>query len=148
MTFFLSQINPSVQPFNNSRPMLRHCLILLLLLPYLLGLGAGLVGRPEPAGPTAAHPYVHSAECQHRNYLRLDCFDTCNGDQQAVQAQHKAEKSAQLLAAGKSIDLHCLLETPRISRVRITTICAYQRPSEPGVLVGIPAGIDQPPRQG
>lgn len=128
--------------------MLRHCLILLLLLPYLVGLGAGLVGRPEPAGPTAAHPYVHSTECQHRNYLRLDCFDTCNGDQQAVQAQHKAEKSAQLLAAGKSIDLHCLTETPHICCVRITPIFVYQRPSEPGLLVGIPAGIYQPPRQG
>lgn len=128
--------------------MFRHCLILLLLLPYLAGLGAGLVGRPEPVGPTAAHPYVHSTECQHRNYLRLDCFDTCNGDQQAVQAQHKAEKSAQLLAAGKSIDLHCLTETPRIALVRTNQFIAYQRPSEPDLLVGIPAGIDQPPRQG
>ncbi|AHJ99160.1 hypothetical protein [Hymenobacter swuensis] len=128
--------------------MLRHCLILLLLLPYLAGLGAGLVGRPEPVGPTAAHPYVHSAECQHRNYLRLDCFDTCNGDQQAVQAQHKAEKSPQLLAAGKSIDLHCLAETPRISLVRLKPYVAYQRPAEPRVQPGILEYIGQPPRQG
>lgn len=128
--------------------MLRHCLLLLLLLPYLAGLGAGLVGRPEPVGPTAAHPYVHSAECQHRNYLRLDCFDTCNGDQQAVQAQHKAEKSAQLLAAGKRIDLHCLAETSRIGLVRLKPAVAYQQPAEPQVLPGIREYIDQPPRQG
>lgn len=128
--------------------MLRHCLILLLLLPYLAGLGAGLVGRPEPVGPTAAHPYVHSAECQHQNYLRLDCFDTCNGDQQAVQAQHKAEKSAQLLAAGKSIDLHCLVEMPCIGLVRLKPAVAYQQPAEPRVLPGIRKYIDQPPRQG
>lgn len=128
--------------------MLRRCLILLLLLPYLMGLGAGLVGRPEPVGPTAAHPYVHSAECQHRNYLRLDCFDTCNGDQQAVQAQHKAEKSAQLLAAGKSIDLHCLTETPRIGLMRLKAGTTYQQPAEPRVLPGSRQYLDQPPRQG
>jgi len=128
--------------------MLRHCLILLLLLPYLVGLGAGLVGRPEPVGPTAAHPYVHSAECQHQNYLRLDCFDTCNGDQQAVQAQHKTEKSAQLLAAGKSIDLHFLTETPRIGYLRLKPAVAYQQPAELQVLPGIRKYIDQPPRQG
>ena len=128
--------------------MLRHCLLLLLLLPYLAGLGAGLVGRPEPVGPTAAHPYVHSAECQHRNYLRLDCFDTCNGDQQAVQAQHKAEKSAQLPAAGKSIDLHCLAETPHIGLVRLKPDVAYQQPAEPQVQPGSRKYIDQPPRQG
>jgi hypothetical protein len=25
--------------------------------------------------------YVHSLSCQLKNYLRLDCFDACNGEQ-------------------------------------------------------------------
>lgn len=128
--------------------MLRHCLTLLLLLPYLLGLGAGLVGRPEPAGPSAAHPYVHSAECQRHNYLRLDCFDTCNGDQQAVQAQHKTEKTAQLLAAAKSIDLHCLAETPSVRIARTRPVVTYRLPLASHLVAGVRCLVDQPPRQG
>ncbi|MET4105352.1 hypothetical protein [Hymenobacter sp. UYP22] len=128
--------------------MLRHCLILLLLLPYLLGLGAGLVGRPEPVGPSAAHPYMHSAECQRHNYLRLDCFDTCNGNQQAVQAQHKTEKTAQLLAAAKSIDLHCLTEMPLLRVVYIRQLVTYRLLPAFQLVAGIRGQVDQPPRQG
>ncbi|RZK98368.1 MAG: hypothetical protein EOO62_26610, partial [Hymenobacter sp.] len=60
----------------------RLLLTWLLLLNYLLVVGAGLVASrpPEPLF-TAAHPYVHSAACQQHNYLRLDCFEHCNGDQ-------------------------------------------------------------------
>jgi len=32
------------------------------------------------------------------NYLRLDCFDTCNGDQQAVQARSTHETPNHLLS--------------------------------------------------
>ncbi|MCA8831685.1 hypothetical protein [Hymenobacter pini] len=127
--------------------MLRHCLVLLLLLPYLLGLSAGLVGRPEPAGPTAAHPYVHSAECQRQNYLRLDCFDTCNGDQHAVQAQHKTGTTAQLLASFQSIDLHCLPELPGLPLLRVRIISSYRPLPAPQLLAGLATGIYQPPRQ-
>ncbi|RSK51223.1 hypothetical protein [Hymenobacter rigui] len=127
--------------------MLRHCLILLLLLPYLLGLSAGLVGRPEPAGPTAAHPYVHSAECQRQNYLRLDCFDTCNGDQHAVQAQHKAGTAAQLLASFQSIDLHCLPDLPGLQLLRVRYTASYRLLSAPHVLAGAGRSIYQPPQE-
>ncbi|MFD2787795.1 hypothetical protein [Hymenobacter rubripertinctus] len=128
--------------------MLRHLLLLLLLLPYLGGLGAGLVGRPEPAGPTAAHPYVHSAACQHENYLRLDCFGTCNGDQSAVQAQPKHCTPAQLLASFKSIDLHCLPEPHRLQTVRFRQFLVYQLAATPAVPAGIRPVPKQPPRRG
>lgn len=128
--------------------MLRYLLLLLLLLPYLGGIGAGLVGRPEAAGPTAAHPYVHSAACQHENYLRLDCFDTCNGDQSAVEAQTKNTTPAQLLASAKSIDLHCLSEMPRLQAVRFRQFVVYQPAAEPAVPAGIRLIPEQPPRRG
>lgn len=128
--------------------MLRYCLVLLLLLPYLLGVGAGAVGRPEPTGPSAAHPYVHSAACQHQNYLRLDCFDTCNGDQTAVQAQRHHPTAAQLLTAFKGIDLHCLpallLPLPgKPSRA----FAAYQPATAASIRPGITTAIYQPPRR-
>ncbi len=128
--------------------MLRHLLLLLLLLPYLGGLGAGLVGRPEPTGPTAAHPYAHSAACQHENYLRLDCFDTCNGDQSAVQAQSKRSPVAQLLASFKSIDVHCLPEIPRLQARQFRQYVAYHAASEPLVPAGIRLVPQRPPRRG
>ncbi|OWP64819.1 hypothetical protein CDA63_00195 [Hymenobacter amundsenii] len=128
--------------------MLRHLLLLLLLLPYLGGLGAGLVGRPEPVGPSAAHPYVHSAACQHENYLRLDCFDTCNGDQSAVQAQPEHSTPAQLLASFKSIDLHCLPEVPRLQARHFPHYFTYHPAAAPRVPVGIRPVVKQPPRRG
>ncbi|MBT2558928.1 hypothetical protein J7E24_14130 [Hymenobacter sp. ISL-91] len=128
--------------------MLRHLLLLLLLLPYLGGIGAGLVGRPEAPGPTAAHPYVHSAACQHENYLRLDCFDTCNGNQSAVEAQTKRTTPAQLLASAKSIDLHCLPETPCLQAAWFGQLVGYQPATEPAIAAGNRPIPEQPPRRG
>lgn len=60
---------------------MRSHLVLLLLLNYLTVVLAGSwTALREPAS-TEAHPYVHSVECQRQNYLRLDCFDDCNGQQ-------------------------------------------------------------------
>ncbi len=128
--------------------MLRHLLLLLLLLPYLGGLGAGLVGRPEPTGPTAAHPYMHSAACQHENYLRLDCFDTCNGDQSAVQAQPQKSTPAQLLASFKSIDVHYLPELPRLQARQFRQYIAYHAAPEPLMPTGTRLVPERPPRCG
>lgn len=128
--------------------MVRFCLLLLLLLPYLAGVGAGVVGRPEPVGPTARHPYVHSLECQHRNYLRLDCFDTCNGDQSAVEAQDDSRDLAHVLAVFKSIDLHCLpaivqVVAPAFGRVSLR----YGRAAHPALACGVRPSWYQPPRR-
>ena len=128
--------------------MLRHLLLLLLLLPYLGGLGAGLVGRPEPMGPTAAHPYVHNTACQHENYLRLDCFDTCNGDQSAVQAQPKKSTPAQLLASFKSIDVHCLPEVSRLQAQQFRQYVTYHAAPEPLMPARLRLVPTRPPRRG
>ncbi|OGX92156.1 hypothetical protein BEN49_03755 [Hymenobacter coccineus] len=74
---------------------------------YLLVVGAGLVAsRPEVPRFSAAHPYVHSLECQQRNYLRLDCFERCNGAQ-AAQAKLPAGSGLHFLAQLRGLDVHC-----------------------------------------
>jgi hypothetical protein len=61
---------------------MRPPLALLLVLHYLLGvLGGAWATVTRAPAPSAAHPYVHAAVCQTHNYLRLDCFDSCNGEQ-------------------------------------------------------------------
>ncbi len=64
---------------------MRSPLALLLVFHYLLTvvLGGVWAMQARDEAPTAAHPYVHSVLCQTHNYLRLDCFDSCNGEQSA-----------------------------------------------------------------
>ncbi len=90
--------------------MLRALLAVLLLANYLLVVGAGLVAnRPEVPRFSAAHPYVHSPECQQRNYLHLDCFEQCNGDQAAVRVKWPEGTGLHFLAQLKGLDVHCAL---------------------------------------
>ena len=91
--------------------MLRSYLVLLLLVHYLLVVGAGLVGRPEPVRQHAAD-YVHSADCQRQHYLQLDCFDHCNGEQYATSKPGQHRSWPQLLSSLKGLDLHCHLSAP------------------------------------
>lgn len=87
--------------------MLRSLLIWLLLLNYLLVVGAGLVVSRPPEPPfSAAHPYVHSPDCQQHNYLRLDCFERCNGDQRAVHRPVPTGTGLHYLAQLKGLDVH------------------------------------------
>jgi hypothetical protein len=52
-----------------------------------------------------SHNYVHSLTCQLKNYLRLDCFDACNGEQQMHQyASHPDQKL--FIVSSLSLDLH------------------------------------------
>lgn len=91
--------------------MLRPLLTWLLLLNYLLVVGAGLlVSRPSEPLLTAAHPYVHSKECQQHNYLRLDCFERCNGGQHEVKAKLPIGTGLHYLAQLKGLDVHCAIE--------------------------------------
>ncbi len=85
----------------------RSPLTLLLLLNYLLVVGAGLVARPARMidRPFA---YVHSPDCQLTHTLRAGCFDDCNGTQYTVEKHGERPPLHQLLASFKSIDLHCL----------------------------------------
>jgi len=87
--------------------MLRPLLTWLLLLNYLLVVGAGLVvSRPPEPLFSAAHPYAHSAACQQHNYLRLDCFERCNGDQRAVHQPVPTGTGLHYLAQLKGLDVH------------------------------------------
>jgi len=88
--------------------MLRPLLTWLLLLNYLLVVGAGLlVSRPPEPLFSPAHPYVHSKDCQQHNYLRLDCFERCNGDQHEVRRHVPIGTGLHYLAQLKGLDVHC-----------------------------------------
>jgi hypothetical protein len=52
------------------------------------------VSAPEKA-------YVHASDCQKTNYLKVDCFDSCNGIQPGTVSKtkhhHKAHESLQVM---------------------------------------------------
>ena len=128
--------------------MLRTALIWLLLLNYLLVVGAGLVGRPEPA-PQRATAYVHSADCQQEHYLQIDCFDHCNGEQYATRKPGASETPLHFLSTLKGMDVHCL------TTAELTPVLAFfyvAKPQVPRLRPAAPAGFGQqlyaPPRHG
>ena len=90
-------------------PVARSCLVLLLLLHYLLVVGAGLVERPARV-IDRPFDYVHSPDCQLRHTLRLACFDDCNGVQYTVKKHGERLPLTQLLTTFKGLDSHCLPE--------------------------------------
>ena len=125
----------------------RSLLILLLLFHYLLVVGTGMIGRPAQA-ITRPFPYVHSADCQTRNALKIGCFDDCNG------VQYQASKGSpvpvqQLLTSLKGLDLHCL-PTGQVGFTQPVLICAALRLAtlEVAVQSGHRSPIDAPPRRG
>jgi hypothetical protein len=129
--------------------MFRLLLTWLLLLNYLLVVGAGLlVSRPQEPSFTAAHPYVHSTDCQQHNYLRLDCFEQCNGDQHTVHHKVPTGTGLHYLAQLKGLDVHCsvaqvlVLSAP--TRWQLSTRCGGY--AQPVPLTGF-AGRDYPPPQ-
>ncbi|MEJ7659031.1 MAG: hypothetical protein WKG07_05085 [Hymenobacter sp.] len=99
--------------------MLRTLLTWLLLLNYLLVVGVGLlVSRPPEPYFSATNPYVHSKECQQHNYLRLDCFEHCNGDQHAIKPNLPTGTGLHYLAQLKGLDVHCPTPRWRLCRPR------------------------------
>ncbi len=129
--------------------MLRPLLTWLLLLNYLLVVGVGLlVSRPPEPLFSAVHPYVHSKECQQRNYLRLDCFERCNGDQAEVQRKLPAGTGLHYLAQLKGLDVHCAA-LPLV--VLPTPVRGWQAAPHPALAPArLPAGVggrDYPPPQ-
>ncbi len=91
---------------------MRAPFVLLLLLHYLLTgvLGGTMAELTRPAAPSAAHPYAHSVDCQRHNYLRLDCFDSCNGKQHTLKALAKGLKDHhQSTVQKQALDSHVLL---------------------------------------
>jgi hypothetical protein len=126
----------------------RQFLTLLLLLHYLLVVGAGLVERPaRPIERPFA--YVHSPDCQLRHTLRLACFDDCNGVQYTVKKAGERLPLQQLLSSFKGLDTHCLAD------VRVAFLKPFFTSSEPRLaarVVAVPVGyrgrIELPPRRG
>ena len=129
--------------------MFRSLLTWLLLLNYLLVVGAGLVAsRPAPPPFSAAHPYVHSKECQRHNYLRLDCFERCNGDQHHAAAKLPTGTGLHYLAQLKGLDEHC-----PAGPVGVGTTPRYGAPAAPYAALASPPLVlrsgahDYPPPQ-
>ena len=126
----------------------RPFLTLLLLLNYLLVVGAGLVERPAQVidRPFA---YVHSHDCQLRHTLRLGCFDDCNGVQYAVQKTGERPPLQQLLTSLKGLDAHCLTE---VRVVFARSVCGVAEARRAARVVAVPVGyrgrIELPPRRG
>ena len=126
----------------------RQLLTLLLLLNYLLVVGAGLVERP--ARPiTRPFAYVHSHDCQLKHTLRLACFDDCNGVQYTVKKAGERPPLQQLLSSFKGLDTHCLSEV-RVAFARPVFIASKARLA--ARVVAVPVGyrgqIELPPRRG
>ena len=127
---------------------LRPYLTLLLLLNYLLVVGAGLVERPARVidRPFA---YVHSPDCQLRHTMRLGCFDDCNGVQYTMKKKGERLPLQQLLSTFKGLDTHCLTDW-RVVFVRSIVGAAEPRLVARGaaVPVGYRGQIELPPRRG
>ncbi|MBC8082987.1 MAG: hypothetical protein H7Z21_07225 [Hymenobacter sp.] len=129
--------------------MARICLVVLLLLNYLLVVGAGLANRPEQARHSGTHPYVHSEDCQQRNYLRLDCFDTCNGDLTAARQRPAHETPQHVLSILKALDFHCLSEALEIQTVYFPRAALpLSGQEQPAGNTGFTGEVYSPPRRG
>ena len=129
-------------------PVARSYLVLLLLLHYLLVVGAGLVERPARV-VDRPFAYAHSQDCQLRHTLRLACFDDCNGVQYTVKKTGERLPLQQLLNSFKGLDAHCLAES-RVVFVRpLFAVAGVRRPARgAGVAVGYRGRIELPPRRG
>ena len=97
---------------------MRSPLAFFLVLHYLLTgvLGGAWATITREEAPTAAHPYVHSVLCQTHNYLRLDCFDSCDGEQSGqflkklVAGDDASAGSPQSSKVKAQLDQHLLAE--------------------------------------
>lgn len=83
---------------------MRSLLALTVVLNYLVILVAGNF-LPQRVVPSAKQPYVHSKECQERNYLLLDCWDKCNDAAHFRQSAPPVPVEAAILLL-TSLDVH------------------------------------------
>ncbi|WP_375415738.1 hypothetical protein [uncultured Hymenobacter sp.] len=130
----------------------RPYLVLLLLLNYLLVVGAGMAERPARV-VDRPFPYVHSHDCQFQlqHTLRLACFDDCNGVQYTLKKHGERPPLQQLLSSLKGLDLHCLPEAGGVGMVAAPAFYrARLRPAarEAAVPAGYRGQLDLPPRRG
>ena len=130
-------------------PVARSYLVLLLLLNYLLVVGAGLVDRPARV-IDRPFDYVHSHDCQLQHTLRLACFDDCNGVQSQVNKHGERPPLHQLLTTLKALDTHCLSEMPVAfaAPVVFENAAARQAAHAAAASAGYRGLIELPPRRG
>jgi hypothetical protein len=122
---------------------MRAFLALLLVCHYLLTgvLGSAWATLAREPAPSAQHPYVHSVLCQTHNYLRLDCFDQCNGDQPGHLLKQLATGDDHPSGAPQNhdkaqCDVHVLT-----ALVAVPTAPRYGLPIRPARLLPIPAVV-------
>lgn len=128
--------------------MARSYLVLLLLLNYLLVVGADLVERPARV-IDRPYNYVHSPDCQLKHQLRLACFDDCNGVQYTVKKYGERLPLTQLLTTFKGLDLHCLPESREaLATVVFGRTLGRLASYEAAFPVGYRGQIELPPRRG
>ncbi len=126
----------------------RSHLTLLLLLNYLLVVGAGLVERPARVidRPFA---YEHSHDCQLQNTLRIGCFDDCNGVQYVVKKNGEPMPLQLLLSTLKGLDTHYLPELPVAYATAVYYRAEARQPDrEAAVPTGYRGQIELPPCRG
>lgn len=129
-------------------PVARPYLVLLLLINYLLVVGAGMAERPARVidRPFA---YVHSKDCQLRHTLRLACLDDCNGTQYTLKKHGERPPFHQLITSFKGLDLHCLPETRLVVAAPVfSRLVPRYVAREAEVPTGFRGQIDSPPRRG
>ena len=129
---------------------MRSLTAIFLLLNYLLVVGAGMrVGRPEPAF-SAAHPYVHSQECQQNNYLRLDCFEHCNGERYGLQQKLPGDSALHFLTQLRGLDVHDCAPTlpavPAPPRTRPTAAMSWPGAGPANLAAGFGGCLFPPPK--
>lgn len=128
--------------------MARLYFVLLLLLNYLLVVGAGMVERPAQVidRPFA---YIHRKDCQLTHQLRVACFDDCNGVQYTAKKSGERLPLTHLLTTFKGLDLHYL---PQEWRVFASPVFSRRSCRKTAFVAGKPIGyqgeVDLPPRRG
>ena len=128
--------------------MARSYLVSLLLLNYLLVVGAGLVERPAQVIDRPFN-YVHNPDCQIKNQLRLACFDDCNGVQYTVKKCGERLPLTQLPTTFKGLDSHCLPEGwVALARPVFPRTTTRSMAFDAAVPVGYRGRIELPPRRG
>ncbi|TDN36956.1 hypothetical protein E4631_20000 [Hymenobacter sp. UV11] len=128
--------------------MARSYLVLLLLLNYLLVVGAGLVERSARV-IDRPYNYVHSPDCQLKHQLRLACFDDCNGVQYTVKKYGQRLPLTQLLTTFKGLDSHCLPQSVAVvATAAFPRVLTHSTAFTAGAPVGYGGQIELPPRRG
>ena len=99
---------------------LKSVLVSLLLCCYIATVFYDVIKFPSNT-VAVQQPYIHSKDCQKKNYLHVDCFDTCNGTQQHLKHFPKHPKSKDLQTILNSLDAH---EIPPLPTTNFSLYCS------------------------